>query len=141
MATPVCEICASPLVGRRKRFCSDACRLRWLVRTNPERARRTAAVRGDRLRDRHRKPTTPRRVMGELEHRREARLMLGRPLLPGEVVYHLNGDMHDNRPENLVVITRRHPLWVELMRRAARTRWRRAAGALEEERTSWSGAS
>lgn len=40
---------------------------------------------------------------GRHTHRVMAEEMLGRPLLPGEVVHHIDGDIRNNAPENLMV--------------------------------------
>lgn len=37
------------------------------------------------------------------KHRRVAEEKLGRPLKKGEVVHHIDGDKHNNEPENLMV--------------------------------------
>ena len=39
-----------------------------------------------------------------LVHRQVAAEMLGRPLLPGEIVHHRDGDSANNDPSNLIVL-------------------------------------
>lgn len=43
------------------------------------------------------------------EHVKVMSAMIGRPLLPGETVHHLNGVRDDNRPENLELWSSNHP--------------------------------
>lgn len=46
----------------------------------------------------------PKSGRSEHLHRVVAAKLLGRDLLPGEVVHHRNGDQRDHRPENLLVL-------------------------------------
>lgn len=51
------------------------------------------------------KPTTYKKLHQRHEHRVVAEEMLGRPLERGEIVHHIDGNKHNNNPENLSVMT------------------------------------
>lgn len=48
---------------------------------------------------------TYRKVGQRHEHRTVAEQKIGRPLLPGEVVHHIDGNHRNNAPENLQVMS------------------------------------
>lgn len=53
------------------------------------------------------------KTYGRHTHRVVAEQMLGRPLLPGEVVHHIDGDKRNNDPSNLMVFVSQaeHARW------------------------------
>jgi hypothetical protein len=98
----VCENCYKPFEVRpgliEQQFCSMVCKQTLI-------ARRTANARSVKARAVGAKPTTYRKLHCRHEHRVVAEQKLGRALVPGEIVHHIDGNRHNNAPENLEVMT------------------------------------
>lgn len=110
MKTITCPACNSIFSTNEKKqvFCSKRCA--WVVTKGPgfnaAIAKATAKARGDAQRDRG-NSTGYRKLNGRHEHRVVAELMLGRPLAPGEIVHHVDGNKRNNSPGNLRVMLQR----------------------------------
>jgi hypothetical protein len=85
-----CALCDTPFYRRfgeqksaTSQFCSRTCYMEW------------RAI--------NRSPDTYPRVGAMHVHRIVAAAVLGRALLPGEVVHHIDGDKQNNHPANLAV--------------------------------------
>lgn len=104
-------------------MCSARCRDLWLGRRNIRVLNKPGHSKGHKAPhltelNRERNPlcciTQNQRHSSSKVYRRMAEEWLGRKLLKGEVVHHINGDRADNRPENFMVMTAKEHKWLHM---------------------------
>lgn len=108
-----CAVCSTVFSPSRAhgdaKYCSKRCI--WIATKGPEFNARIARENRHRNRevqvDKSNNGRTYRKFYGRHEHRVVAERMLGRPLAPGEIVHHKDGDKRNNDPLNLEVMTQR----------------------------------
>lgn len=61
------------------------------------------------------KPDTYHKLHGRHIHRVIAEQMIGRPLVKGEIVHHIDGNKHNNDPSNLQVMTQSEHMKLHLV--------------------------
>ena len=106
-----CVVCGHIFKPSRQhgdaKYCSKPCI--WRATKGPEYnariSRATVVARANAQRGRG-DGRSYRKFLGRHEHRIVAEQKLGRALRDGEVVHHIDGDIHNNEPDNLEVLSR-----------------------------------
>lgn len=99
----ICVVCSTPFSVRPSRvkkgakYCSYPCH-------QIGEGRKGGAVRGEQVKALS-EGKAYTKTRGRHTHRRAAEHKIGRPLHPGEIVHHLDGDKLNNHPDNLVVMS------------------------------------
>lgn len=94
----ICELCGDEYAPQKptQRYCSLLCRNTGISRATADKRSETLRGKGDGF-------SYPK-IHGQHTHRVMAARMLGRELLPGEIVHHKNEDIRDWSEDNLEVL-------------------------------------
>ena len=90
----------------KRHFCSRRCHMKHMnrelnpTRMTPETRKKLSIARKEKL---SLGSQSYEKTLGRHTHRIVAEQKIGRPLRKGEVVHHIDGNKHNNEPENLMV--------------------------------------